>query len=601
MRLALACLLAFATLAGCSLPPEPESSPFALAHCGELGTHRAEASALSRDGSLYAYAFGDFLTVLDAETGAVVSRSLVGEGGEGALALEFARDGARVFLASGRSIRTLPVAGPEVLSHRVVFGMSLEVTTEIARDGEIALTEQEDRMFVVSFSDGSTRPLAVELASIGNFAISSDGTIVAFAQVGSVVIARLDDGSIVRSIDVPAGSELDLIEFAPDGQLVAVAHADPDALDTTLVHVARVDGSAVTELRERASEIGPTALAWAPDSSALYVTTGAEVVRAELAPSPLSVAAESRMAAPLARLRTLAVDGEGHVYAGGEHVTRVDRDGVTSWARAGELTRAIDRRVGFDDAGRLLADGVLWDLETGLAGRILDERTGRVAIGDEGRELAWIEGEELVIEGESAQRIALPFDPAIVDVEPSAVVIANEAEIAVVDRESGEVSARVRHQAGPGTPMILDRSPDGRFVVLGARADRMRLVDLATEADAPLNAAHARGSSAALFTVDGRLAYQWYQYGGLLVRDVDASSERRVELPFFGVAELPARGLVVAEATGVSLLDAETLDSLGRLERPWVFGDAAVGASADGTRAAVLTGGRASIICIEPR
>ncbi len=582
--------------------------PSTLSACGALGDGDIAAAAVSPDGSRYAVAGFDTVRLVDARTGLLLrtlGESAARSGSASAIA--FDDDGTRLWLGNSDGLRELAIDDGRVLRDITVARGCCGVShVAIAPAAGVALAYSEG-FRVVDLTSGTVRDLELTGPSIDEFDVSPDGTLGAFVGPDGLVLVRLADGSSVRTFALRGAQSA---RFSPDGSRLAVEIRDTSTPEPTyVVAVVRTDGtgSPVTLTSLPVSLAFP--MAWAPDGARVHVGLDDGSIL-ELTVSDTALVLTGSRVSPIDHPYTLAVSGDGSVFTTRQHATAIDADGSRRWLRAGSTDNAARHDVAFDARGNLLADGVLWDVSTGLAVRVLDAARGRAALDVEGRALAWIEGDFVIVEidGEVVTRFRATVDPDASDraeaiaIDARAVILASRTEVAVLGRSTGLPFSRnpitVRSDI-----MLLERSPDGLHLLVGTEEDPPQVISLlGGRNDTPegLTSGVVRGPDAVRFLPDGRIAAALFPTRSLRLSALDGTTTEVPQVPLVRGTALSSRGeLVALRLDGLSLHDATSFEELMFLDEGRASPQLnAVAISPDSTRIAWTSRERIEIVCI---
>jgi hypothetical protein len=583
-----------------AMPDAPDDAGHAPA-CGQITTHFAFASALSPDGALYAYSHQGLATVLDAETGLYL-RTLGTPQLSGTTTHEmvFSDDGSKLFLATMVGARVLDVADGRVLVD-VALAESLRSVSGgvVAARAEIAILEYRSELVLVDLADGSTRTLPITLETRGrNFDVSPDGSLLAIGQEESLVIVRVDDGSVVRTL--PLGNSNDRVVFSPDGSLVAVTHGG-GGTDHVLAEVARVDGSgSLGTVTDAAAPPRVVAATWAPDGRTLHLLRSfAEIVNVSVGEG---LTLERRIRLPIAGFRSL-IATEQAFYGGADHAWRTEADGTLAWVHAGDFTGDEFKPIAFTPSGDVLAGGIVWNVETAVASRVLDGLRGRAIVREDA--IAWIDDDGAHVEDGEQRVYPLPFDPDALAMDDETLTIADAEEVAIVDRADGAMLARYSHGGGGRSILLLATSADGRLMVLGEGTESIRILVRMTGEDVTPGERLPgfNGSTGAAFLRDGQLALA--NGANLRVLDPATGAVREMEsaVGAKAVAELPSGDLVVSDLSGLSIVEGRMLTVRSRVEGPMhppFAYTTAIATSPDGARVAQVDRRGLGIYCLDP-
>lgn len=583
--------------------------PTDLRACGALGDGEIAAAAVSADGSLYAMAGFDTVRLVDARTGLLLRTLGEGTGRSGsASAIAFDEDGSRLWVGTSDGIRELATDdGRSLRDIRVARGCCGVSHVAIAPAAGVALAYSEG-FRVIDLTTGTVRDLALTGALIDDFDVSPDGALGAFVAPAGVLLVSLVDGSTVRTIPLRGAHAA---RFSPDGSRIAVAIRDASTPDVALVvAVVRTDGTGAPSSRVLPVSLS-FPLAWSTDGL-VHVGLDDGTVLALAAPdegSELAPVGPSRRL-PIADPYTLSVSADGSVLATRQHAAAVAADGSLRWLRAGSTSRVPMHEMAFDARGNLLADGVLWDLATGLAVRALDPALGRAALDADGRALAWIEEGFVTVEidGELAARFRATVDPEGTDeaeaiaIDARSVILASRSRVAVVGRDTG-----LPFSSDPITArsqiVTLERSPDGLHLLVGTLEDPPQVISLlGGRDDTPegLTSGVVRSPDAVRFLPDGRIAAALFPTRNLALHSLDGTRTEVPEVPLVRGTALSSDGeLVALRLDGVSLHDAASFGELMFLGETGAAPQLnAVAISPDSTRVAWTSRERIEIACI---
>ncbi len=539
-----------------------ENDSAAWESCGELGTHFVEAVALSPDARWIAYASSATVTILDSMNGQVVRvLSASPYPSSGAMALAFTAEGDRLYLGTIIGVHEFALADGQLLrTTRLLRGCCGTSHVAVAANAGIALAYSEG-MRVANLRDGTIRDLPITVYSTSDFDISPDGTLGVFASREGASLIRLADAAVVRTLPFSCSG----FSFSPDGNYIACSHIGTPSSDDLQVasdpiaSFTRTDGSSEIYTL-RGTMQATTKPTWAPNGQRLYIGGRHEILEAAAGESSirLDLTALARIPTHTAP-RVLAADNQGHVYGGANHiwsVLRIPRRDETGWMRAGALS-ATEYPLAFDAEGRVLADGVIWNVDSGLAERIVDPFARLAALSKDGSLLAHVEGAHLHIDrgGHQEQRLVLPFVPTAIAIDGDLVVLASMARLAVIRWTTAETTAAIDLPLR-SVPRMVEISPDARSALVDAR-----VFDLSSGADVTptaMRTAYFRNTwSLATYVDDGRLAFASDPFS-VYARDGSFALTAAPGLSVRNVARL-GHSLIAATWQGIERFDADTL------------------------------------------
>lgn len=592
------------------MPPDA-FVPGPVQPCGQLGIGAPSAAALSPDETLVALSSPRADLLVDAVTGAArplaVPPTRTDEGRASGAA--FSADGARVWLASATRLREYDVASGSLL--RELELAATEIAFARAASRAVAYIEALGRFVVVDLAAWTFSPLPDLGARLpSGFDLSPDATVLVVLGTSGLHVHRLSDGSLIQTI---AAETPRRALFSPDGSMLAYT---ADGFDD--VGLARRETSGTYASLSVPFGFGPAPrpLAWSSDGVLHTIDASGELARIGI--SGTSVGAVGLGRSPMGFGARILVARDGSVYGFGPHAQRhepdagaFDRNRRVSWVRAGDMGEAPLRSLAFDASGQLLADGVLWNLSSGLSARVLSPRINASALDRAGTTLVWCNGGPgSVIETPAG---AIPFSCNL------AYGIAIAADSIVLDDSFGSSSRLMLYdRAGTfvdwdytpvrtaGPPAILVSSPSGDRTLLGrddAHAvlySRDGFLLSGWAGDVPGRMA---SSSSALFLDDTRVlsAAQGQPYLSIVSLEPGVAPIEVTEVAGPRAVALGVGDEVIALGDdGLwrgRLSPRETIGWYRRLtsddERH------AIAQSPDGTRIAVTQGDRISVLCVD--
>jgi hypothetical protein len=371
------------------------------------------------------------------------------------------------------------------------------------------------------------------------------------------------------------------------------------------VLVARLSDGAMRGFVDRPSALLAFPIAWSDDGTEIAVARDdGELLVLAVPPGEGALGALSRVPTDVRDAWTLDVGPRGEVLLSRDHVALHGEAGTLAWLRAAQMDGAPRHGFGLDDSGHLLAGGVLWDPESQLAVRRLAPLDGRAAIDATGHTLAWMEGDELVLdEAGAVRRATIPDDVGALAIEDDALLLASRTTLVVLDRASLAERSRAS-LALRDDPALLVRSPAGTHVIVGALEDPPVVIALASGLDVTpeeIGSRIVRGPSALAFVDDTHFVGALYFGGVARLYGLDGTARDLPEIPLVrAVTATPLGEIVAVRIDALSLHAADGFAEVASLDTTAAgVQHHAMDVSPDGSRVAWTSRERVEIACID--